>query len=1115
MDGIEEYFQQGRFKDLDDLMHEFLKGKSITTKIDGAPAIMMWSDFPGLKGPGVSFKTIVKQTQKGEPQNVFTTEEEIDAFIKEKGYDDDLAAKRGDAFKFALKYIAPHVKAGFMLWGDTLFTSSTKKINGNEVECTPNTLTYKFDTNEFPEAKTAAIGICIHSAVNKQFQMANVDNMKKVMNGKVHDAFILTLDMVKPELKNATKFKKQLDILVKKTQVIQGYFTENIGKALKKATKKNLDFIETIKADKKNKSLTDTQINDIVNCYLAFIQLKEDIVKNCKVNKIKTSLEGNDHNGEGYVITKNGNALKLVSTEDFTKHNIEHMNKKKIGESVEGDVLKIWSSSKDSNLFKYFIKKEVQFGISGGSNYGFATYGVLEPPFTDGADIGYSAEVRAKLYGENIFEFEIPTDKVLFLMFDEYKKTSNGKNAKFDTFIADQLKQFDIELDEKDLKWIQPTDENSDTAVQAMRLFKLFSRSSYQRKNGTLKTPFAGFVYKGKMDGKTYVGWDPYQLIPVRCSNDAGKTWQDVDKNDPEVKAYMKGESALGSDKEVDEIFDGNRNEKKEEAYRLLMAYNSNDGTDENGKEFAMSEGIFYDIVIHDNKIIDAKYKFNRPITDNYVHYYRPRKNIFLDKLFKLGFRLGHLDCGLKIGSETDPNCWPLDKVPKEYFPKEVDGGIEFIAQVLDKEIRTPCKVDNKMALIKCEIKKDIFKGWKEVLLTDDEKKLNWTSTPELKEELAKKYKWANTDKLLDHKPESKKKPTKKKVKKEADLDMNGVPVPTIRPFKSLDNYDSIVINDEVLASAKLRIYNIGQSVEDDNGKEIPVNPKKFPTKAIDLVFYVDKSPVEIWLDTETKEWCSKVFNHGSMKCLSPDTLAQFFNTRFYAKLTLALNKSWPLSDELYGSLYQGVLNKTVSVGREGTIGIDEDDNTKTQQKNKSLAGKDVTGDGKPDYTASGRKIVKFSDVGVKNSSGEYYCWPKEGKEFNWSTWADWTKIKPLCRMRFEHNGRTYGVSISTYDDNFENRGFRAYDLIWEPPLAWLSKDECQQIMNLSIFRKFCQQCIKHMTKYLNMDTQEIYSKINNPDKLTIEDIDKTKSIIRKVIKYAIRERKADSFSWK
>ena len=113
---------------------------------------------------------------------------------------------------------------------------------------------------------------------------------------------------------------------------------------------KNLDFIETIKADKKNKSLTDTQINDIVNCYLAFIQLKEDIVKNCKVNKIKTSLEGNDHDGEGYVITKNGNALKLVSTEDFTKHNIEHMNKKKIGESVEGDVLKIWSSSKDSNL---------------------------------------------------------------------------------------------------------------------------------------------------------------------------------------------------------------------------------------------------------------------------------------------------------------------------------------------------------------------------------------------------------------------------------------------------------------------------------------------------------------------------------------------------------------------------------------------------------------------------------------------------------------------------------------------------------------------------------------------------------------------------------------------
>lgn len=141
--------------------------------------------------------------------------------------------------------------------------------------------------------------------------------------------------------------------------------------------------------------------------------------------------------------------MKLVSNEDFTKHNKEHMKKEsEIDESVEGDKLKIWSSSKDSNLFKYFIKKELEFGISGGSNYGFAVYGVLEPPFSADAKIGYSSAVRSKLYGENIFEFEIPCKEVFFLSFEEYKKTPQGKSAKFETFIKDQIDAFGIDLPE-------------------------------------------------------------------------------------------------------------------------------------------------------------------------------------------------------------------------------------------------------------------------------------------------------------------------------------------------------------------------------------------------------------------------------------------------------------------------------------------------------------------------------------------------------------------------------------------------------------------------------------------------------------------------------------------
>ena len=44
------------------LLEVAAKGRNLSTKIDGAPAVVMWSEFPGLKGPGVSFKLIIQQT---------------------------------------------------------------------------------------------------------------------------------------------------------------------------------------------------------------------------------------------------------------------------------------------------------------------------------------------------------------------------------------------------------------------------------------------------------------------------------------------------------------------------------------------------------------------------------------------------------------------------------------------------------------------------------------------------------------------------------------------------------------------------------------------------------------------------------------------------------------------------------------------------------------------------------------------------------------------------------------------------------------------------------------------------------------------------------------------
>ena len=80
----------------------------------------------------------------------------------------------------------------------------------------------------------------------------------------------------------------------------------------------------------------------------------------------------------------------------------------------------------------------------------------------------------------------------------------------------------------------------------------------------------------------------------------------------------------------MNELFDGNRTEEKEQVYRLLMKYNSNDGMDDKGQELRMSDGVFYNIIIHDDKTIDAKYRSNLPIADHYKHYYRPSQNQFI-----------------------------------------------------------------------------------------------------------------------------------------------------------------------------------------------------------------------------------------------------------------------------------------------------------------------------------------------------------------------------------------------------------------------------------------------------------------------------------------------------
>jgi len=259
-------------------------------------------------------------------------------------------------------------------------------------------------------------------------------------------------------------------------------------------------------------------------------------------------------------------------------------------------------------------------------------------------------------------------------------------------------------------------------------------------------------------------------------------------------------------------------------------------------------------------------------------------------------------------------------------------------------------------------------------------------------------------------------------------------------------------ITDEILEKAKIMAYMYNLQADNDNGEEKPYMPKFFPEKAIDIIVrFNDEFIVEIFLLTKTGEWDSKFRYDGQICKLSADQMEQFFKSEFYRKMLESLSKTWPAADPMYSGLLKACVHKKMRTGfseKELQGSLQEVDQP---NKRVDLANKDITGDGVRDYTSTGRKIIKFGDMGVKGGSGKYYCWPNPKFPFKWSQWKDWKKIKPLCKMTFKYNGREYMISLSLFDENFDNRGFRGADTQWTPPLAWLTPGECAEVMELSI----------------------------------------------------------------
>ena len=507
------------------------------------------------------------------------------------------------------------------------------------------------------------------------------------------------------------------------------------------------DSLENLTANRRSKSAR--EVLSLVSSYQK--KLQDKILERFPNGQFGDYFEG--------LVVESVDGMIFKATSDKFKQLMERTERRYSGrhlsERIEGDKIIAWSSSKTPDLFKHYYDNDLFFGSTAGSAYGFAVYLVTEPPYTEDAGVGYSAATRAALYGENIFQFEIDQSKVMIFTYQEFLKTRLGQmtHASFQDFVRLQAERIGLELTDDEFAMIQPDPEAENditvsTARSASNFYKIMSRRAYQGRRGNLRSVCDGLQYFGKNDGHTLVIWNNHRLVPMRYSNDNGKTWHDVDKDSPEYKEYLK-KSALNDpnirlDDRKKKIFDGNWTQEKENAYRLLRAFSSNDVTDGT----AMSAGEFFNIVIHDDKTVDASFKSNLPMVDSYKHYYRIGKegNEAMDTFRTDGFRFGTLDCGLKFGAENEKNrdqVYSLeDYIPEEYWPEKVTGGLKLVCETINHELmkRLLCEFGkNELTLTGCMIEEDVFGDWEVTLQSS---KPTYCNDPDLYHDLSEKYDW-------------------------------------------------------------------------------------------------------------------------------------------------------------------------------------------------------------------------------------------------------------------------------------------------------------------------------------------------------------------------------------
>lgn len=390
-----------------------------------------------------------------------------------------------------------------------------------------------------------------------------------------------------------------------------------------------------------------------------------------------------------------------------------------ITEKFSGSNILLYSTSKSEEFEKYFNAQELRFANNAGNMYGLGIYTTLEPPAEAG--VGYKEGTRETLYGNNVYEFSLPSDRLVYFLYDYFVKSALyakcGKPTE-DNFVEAQLKYFKIKVDEEDIKRLTPTAERNN-AKCAYAFYRFMNAEYYQRDDGTLETPVAGFLYEGKNDGLVGVVWSPYEMKMTRKSL-GGKDWQPV----------KTGKMKSKENNIKDRIFAGNMTDEKVAVYKALQG----------AKDDESVTGQFVDIVITDDKKVNFTYKSLLPQVDGYRHCLLMQENKYFEKIFKMGYRFGKVDGWLKLGNSSQgvAQQYTPTSCPKAYWPEEISEGFYLTGmEVTDAELKALTKhksSKNMLAIRRSMIMTDKLNGF------EIEKLDECTAPDEIANALNKKY---------------------------------------------------------------------------------------------------------------------------------------------------------------------------------------------------------------------------------------------------------------------------------------------------------------------------------------------------------------------------------------